>query len=490
MATKKTRKAKMCFAAILPFVLFSGFYYESNAQMVTYSGSVEYYLEVSKTAQGKGSDEGWNWNVSLDEKKILTGSFYATFTGSAQSVGGLNMFKLSGIEENINYISTVNNVGNDQRSMGKNMPDESRSRKHTVATTRMNPEKPVITSGFLMFHNDKYNIMLTGEMDVVVSSELISEETYPQNRPPNSVSQTNTVTIPVAMNGEKTSENLKYLEGTSIHQNEQSDDCRKCIDANFASMIHGDMECLYVSKITTSWTLVKRAEKECDAEVTYIKGDVKINGMPAKTGTIKVGAGDVITTGPKSRISFSIKNGNELYRLGSKSKLQLMLDPCNTHDIAPISKEQAMLKFIRGKIVGVKLKARLEREDFDNEEDYYWYMMANSWFRTTVAGVRGQLIKPPDIFYASTDSDLPGYLNSYIDPEKEELLKEFENLPDEAVAFYLHFEDDEVKDFTVVKGTLKIEDPVQLKNKIVSEGTTINTWDDGSKMTDIIVFSQ
>jgi len=47
-----------------------------------------------------------------------------------------------------------------------------------------------------------------------------------------------------------------------------------------------------------------------------------------------------------------------------------------------------------------------------------------------------------------------------------------------------------IKDFTAVKGTLKIEDSVQLKNKIVSEGTTINTWDNGSKMTDIIVSSK
>ncbi len=459
---------------------------ELNAQMVTYSGSVEYYLEVSKTALGKGRDGGWNWNVSIDEKRILTGSFYVTFTGSAQSVGGLKMFKLSGIEENINYISTVNNEGNDERAIGKDMPDESRSRKHAVSTTRVNPEKPVITSGFLMFHNGKYNIMLTGEMEVSISSELATEETYPQNRPPKSVSETTTVKIPVAINGEKTSDNLKYLEGNSIQQNEQSDDCRVCIDGNFASMIHGDMECSYISKITTSWTLVKRAEKECDAEVTYIKGDVKINGMPAKTGTVKVGAGDVITTGPKSGISFSLKNGNEMYRLGSKSKLQLMLDPCNTNDIAPISKEQAMLKFIRGKVIGVKLKARLEREDFDNEEDYYWYMMANSWFHTTVAGVRGQqLIKPPKTFYASVDSDLLNYLNPPIDPEKEELLKECENLPDEAVAFYLHFEDDEVKDFTVVKGTLKIEDSFQIKGKVVQQGTTTNQWDDGTIMRDV-----
>jgi hypothetical protein len=448
---------------------------ELNAQIVTYSGSVEYYLEVSKTALGKGSDGGWNWNVSIDEKRILTGSFYVTFTGSAQSVGGLKMFKLSGIEENINYISTVNNEGNDERAMGKDMPDESRSRKHAVSTTRVNPEKPVITSGFLMFHNGKYNIMLTGEMEVSVSSELTSEETYPQNRPPKSVSETTTVKIPIAINGEKASENLKYLEGTSIQQNEQSDDCRICIDGNFASMIHGDMECSYVSKITTSWTLVKRNEKDCDAEVTYIQGDVKINGIPVKTGTVKVGAGDVITTGPKSRISFSLKNGNEMYRLGSKSKLQLMLDPCNTNDIAPISKEQAMIKFINGKIIGAQMKPP--------QTDW-------SWFVTTVAGVRGQLIKPPKTFYASASSDLSGYLNLFIDPEKEELLEEFENLPDEAVAFYLHFEDDEVKDFTVVKGSLKVEDSVQFKNKTISEGTTINIWDDGSVMTDIFVSTE
>jgi hypothetical protein len=220
---------------------------------------------------------------------------------------------------------------------------------------------------------------------------------------------------------------------------------------------------------------VKRNEKDCDAEVTYIKGDVKINGMPAKTGTVKVGAGDIITTGPKSRISFSLKNGNEMYRLGSKSNLQLMLDPCNTNDIAPISKEQAMVKFINGKIIGVQMKP----------PPTDW-----SWFVTTVAGVRGQLIKPPKTFYASASSDLPGYLNLFIDPEKEELLEEFENLPDEAVAFYLHFEDDEVKDFTVVKGSLKVEDSVQFKNKTISEGTTINIWDDGSVMTDIFVSTE
>jgi hypothetical protein len=476
--------------AILAFLFILFDFCNLKAQLVTYSGPVEYYLEVSKSASGEGTDGGWNWNIDISEKRIIRGSFFVTFSGMANGIGGLNMYKLTGIEENIEFIQTVYNEGNDLKYMGKEMPANERSRKLAVTGKRLSLDKPVIKSGFLNFQDGKYRIMLTGEMEVSITSELYSEETYPENRPPQSVTETKRVKLPVVLSGEKNSENLKYLEGTSILQNEQSDDCRICIDANFASMVHGDMECSYISKITTSWTLVKNAERECEAKVTYIKGDVKINGMPAKTGTVKVGAGDVITTGPKSGISFSLKNGNELYRLGSKSKLQLMFDPCNMNDIAPISKEQAMIKFINGKVLGVKLKARLEREDFDNEEDYYWYMSANSWFHTAVAGVRGQLIGPPKNFYTSTDSDLSGYLNFYIDPEKEELLKEFGNLPDGAAAFYLHFEDEQVKDISVLKGNFKVADSGRIKSKTVSEGSTTNLWDDGTTMRDVVITVQ
>ena len=83
MATNKARKAKMCFAAILPFVLFSGFYFETNAQIVTYSGSVEYHHELIKVANGRGTDRGYDWAVSVDEKRIIDGSFFVTFTGGA-----------------------------------------------------------------------------------------------------------------------------------------------------------------------------------------------------------------------------------------------------------------------------------------------------------------------------------------------------------------------------------------------------------------------
>jgi len=451
-----------------------------KAQMVTYSGPVEYHLELVKTAGGGGTDGGYDWNVNVNERQIIDGSFFVTFTGGATA--GFSMFKLTSIEENISYVNTVNNEGNEQKTsqacyddrlvfVKTATPGDSRTQRTSVNTSLVNPDKPVIEGGQMMFRGDKYTFMLMGKMKVNTSMETYTEETFPcldTIIPPKTISNSTRVDIPIVISGEKTIETQDVLEGVYVKQNETSNDCNKCL-GGLGRLVHGDVNCSYISKITTSWTLVKR-NKECDAEVTYIKGDVKINGMPAKTGTVKVGAGDVITTGPKSRISLSLKNGNELYRLGSKSKLQLMLDPCNTHDIAPISKEQAMIKFINGKIIGVQMKP----------PPTDW-----TWFRTTVAGVRGQLIKPPKTFYTSVSTDLSGYLNLLIDPEKEELLIECGELPDEAVAFYLHFEDDEVKDFTVVNGSLKIEDTFQTKSKIVPEGTTTNKWDDGTIMSDV-----
>ena len=475
---------KLVAVPILLLLLFN--LHDLKAQMVTYSGPVEYYMEVSKTAQGYGTDGGWNWNVSIDEKRILTGSFYVTFTGMAGGVGGLNMFKLTSIDENINYINIINNEGNDQRSMGKDMPDESRSRKYAVTTTRLSPEKPVIKSGFLMFQNGKYNMMLSGEMEVSVSSILTTEETYPQNRPPQSLSQTNKIKIPVAISGEKRSDNLKYLEGITILQNEQSDDCRLCMDGNMANQVHGDMECLYISKITTSWTLVKR-NKECDATVTYLKGDVKINGMPAEKGTVKIGAGDVIETGEKSRIALSLHNGNEIYMLGSKSKLQLT-HPCKPDTYNPPGKGQAVINFLGGKIFSQRCPGSYTRNDFESDEEWQRFQILHiSWFRYGGAGVRGWNLKAPTIYFASTNSKICYCFLPPADPEKEELIPDFNSIPKEANAFYIHCENGEVKDFTVVKGTLKIEDTFQTKNKIVAKGTTTNTWDDGTIMSDVLI---
>jgi hypothetical protein len=127
------------------------------------------------------------------------------------------------------------------------------------------------------------------------------------------------------------------------------------------------------------------------------------------------------------------------------------------------------------------------------ESDEEWQRLQSrhsSWFRYGGAGVRGEIFKAPKVYFASANPDLNSLFFVPPDSEKEELIPALNSIPKDASAFYIHCENGEVKDFTVVKGTLKIEDSVELKNKIVSEGNTINAWDDGSKMTDIIVFSQ
>ncbi len=457
-----------------------------NAQQVTYSGPVEYYFEVTKNAKGEGNDGGWSWNVGIDERKIIKGSFFVTFTGRAGGVGGLNMFKLTGIEENIQFTNTLNNAGIDKKNLGKDLGEQRRSRMHNVVATRVNPAKQVITSGVLMFQNGKYQMMLSGEMDVSLTSQLSTKETYPKNKEPLSLSQTTTVKFPLVISGEAINENPDYLEGITIPDNEQSHDCRKCMDGNLAGLVHGDMNCFYVSKITTSWTLVKRTD-ECDASITYLKGDVKINGVPADKGAIKVGAGDIIETGEKSRIALRLRNGNEIYMLGSRSKLQL-INPCKPNTYNPPGKGQAVMNFLKGKVFSQRCPGSYSRQDFDSDEEWQRFKSRHvSWFRYGGAGVRGEMIKAPGIYFASLNPDLKNLVFSPPDSEKTELIPDISSIPQEADAFYIHCENGEVKDFTVVKGTLKIEDSLQTKEKVVQEGTTTNQWNDGTLMSDVII---
>jgi hypothetical protein len=466
------------------FVCFSSI--KMKAQMVTYSGPIEYYLELNKKAEGKGSDGGYNWKVEIEDKRIIKGSFFVTFTGNTSGVGGMNMYKLTSIEENIEFSHMANNEGSDLKSMGRDMPDSERSRKYGLVASRLSPGKPVITSGFLMFLKGKCRIMLNGEMDVTTTTELWEEETYPQNQPPKSFTETKNIKMPVVISGEANSDNLKYLEGTFDQLNEQSDDCRKCMDGNLASLAHGDMDCSYVSKITTSWTLVKR-NKECDATITYMKGDVKINGIRAEKGAIQVGAGDVIETGRKSRISFSLKNGNETYMLGSKSKLQLT-DPCKPDVYKPPSKGLSSVRFLVGKLFTHRIPSSYTREDFESDKEWAHFKAMNiSWFRYGGAGVRGGILKAPSIYFASLEPAWTYYPLLQEDSEKLDLIPEYSSIPKEADAFYIHCEDGEVKDITAVKGTIKIEDGEHMKSKTIQEGTTINQWDDGTIISDIFI---
>jgi hypothetical protein len=452
-----------------------------NAQMVTYSGPVEYHLEIIKTAGGGGTDGGYDWNISVNERRIIDGSFFVTFTGGAAA--GLSAFQLTSIDENISYVNTVNNEGNDQKTsqacyddrlvfVETATPGDSRTQRTGVNTTRANPEKPVIESGQMMFRGEKYTFMLMGKMKVNINGETYTEETFPcwdTIIPPKSMSSSTTLDLPIVILGEKTIDTHDVLEGVYVKQNETSNDCNKCL-GGLGRLVHGDVNCSYISKITTSWTLVKR-NKECNANLSFSRGDVKINGVPAKQGSINVGAGDVITTGTKSRMELRL--GNSTYRMGSKSKL-VFTDPCELKPREIKDPHASGLRIIRGRIyVLIKKTVGIGYDYAPN-------------MRTTASGVRGQLWNPPQSFFASADPDFVSFLFQQ-DPEKEELIEGFENLPDDVSAFYIHFENDEVLDITALKGTIKIEDSNQIKNKIIQAGATINKWDDGVIMSDVII---
>jgi hypothetical protein len=502
-----------------------------EAQKVTYSGPVEYYFEITKTAKGGGSDGGYNWNVSVDERQIIEGNFYVTFTGNAQmglyhsskagdkqsfngrEIYGMSGLKLTDITEDIHYVNSVNNEGNEQKTSQacyddlmvfkhNATPGDSRTERFAVNSFRTDPDKAVIEGGNIIFRDNKYILMLMGKMKVNMTSENYSSLTFPcldTVIPPKLLSGTTTLDFPIVVHAEHLFDNPEVLEGTFVQEDESGDNCSLCL-GGLARMVHGDMNCSHVTKITTSWTLVRRTE-ECNATISYLKGDVKINGVPAKEGSMKVGAGDVIETGSiGSRMEVHLP-GNETFRLGSKTRLVLS-KPCNPATVKPLSKGQHVMKFVNGKILGIKLKAQYEREDFDSFEDYASYMTAHGWFHTAIAGVRGHLINPSTIFYASTNPDFVPYivpqndLSKSIttiqqeDPEKAELIEGYQSLPDNNIAIYLDFQDGIVRDLTVLRGTIRVEDDMGLRSMDIPEGTTVNQWADGTQMTEITILTK
>ncbi len=347
-----------------------------KGQMVTFSGPVEYHLEITKTANGGGTDKGFNWNVSVNEKQIIEANFYVTFTGNAKvglyhsgntgdkqsfngrEIYGLSGLKLTDITEDIRYVNSINNEGNEQKISQpcyddrlvfrhNATPGDSRTERFSVKSARTDPDKTVIEGGNIMFRDNKYILMLMGKMKINMTSETYSSLTFPcldTLIPPTSISKTTTLDFPVVIHGEKLFDNPDALEGTFVQKDESGDDCRSCL-GNLARMVHGDMNCSYITKITTSWTLVKRTE-ECNGTISYLKGDVKINGVPAKEGTTKVGAGDVIETSKiGSRIQIHLP-GNETFSLGSKTRLVLS-NPCNPATVKSPSKGQ--LVKVKGK---------------------------------------------------------------------------------------------------------------------------------------------
>ncbi|MBN1416263.1 MAG: hypothetical protein JW973_14270 [Bacteroidales bacterium] len=482
------------------------------AQMVTYSGPVEYHFEITKTAHGGGIDGGYNWNVSVDERQIIEGNFYVTFTGNARmglyhssnagnkqsfdgrEIYGISGLKLADITEDILYINSVSNEGIEQKTSQacyddrlvfkhNATPGDSRTERFGVNSTRTDPGKPVIEGGQILFYDNNYTLTLMGKMNINVTSENYSSLTQPcldTVIPPKSISATTAFDFPIVVHAEKLFDNPEVLEGTLVQEDESGDDCSLCL-GGLARMVHGDMNCSNVTKITTSWTLVRRTE-ECNATISYLKGDVKINGVPAEEGSIKVGAGDVIETGSiGSRMEVHLP-GNETFRLGSKTRLVLS-KPCNPATVKPPSKGQLVKGKIRSVVEGF-------RPDFEPN------------MRTIASGVRGQINNTLPLFYASADPDfvpcvfqhdspLSGFSTvQQEDPEKAELIEGYQSLSYNQTAYYLDFEDGIVRDLTALRGTIRVEDEMGIRSMDVPEGTTVTQWEDGTQMTEIVILTK
>ncbi len=76
------------------------------------------------------------------------------------------------------------------------------------------------------------------------------------------------------------------------------------------------------------------------------------------------------------------------------------------------------------------------------------------------------------------------------DPEKAELIEGCQSLPGNQTAFNLDFQDGIVRDLTALRGTIRVEDDMGLRSMDITEGTTVNQWDDGTPMTGIVILTK
>ena len=508
---------------IIILVIFVALFIVEDAisQQVTYSGTVEYKHTRTKTANGNGS-EGINWNVKVDEKYIVEGTFYVTFTGGVSSSGAA-MFQFTGINEKINFIHTVDNEAKEERISQSCYdglmrvthtvsPGDSRIHKLQLESEQLEPTKPCITGGFLVVQcppssnkkgRCKYSIMLMGNIKANVTSALYTEETFPCNeensKPANLFTNTVKMDFPIAINLEEDFDITdEILEGKSIITDIHHTKCNACLGSTPTKMVRGDLKCAYDENLTVSWTLVKRS-KECDANLSNVKGDVKINGVSMKEGNTKISAGDIISTGDNSRMQINMPSGNEAIRLGSNSRF-IVKDPCNLTPpreiMEPHKKGYNLLKGKVFQAMKVPQKFKLERKDFNNEEDWANYRaMHTGYFHTAVAGVRGQISPPAREYYCSNDYNIKvkGGSNfdlQYIketDPEKESMINEFGDLKNYKTAFYVHTEPEAIYDVSAIKGDILVESAIGTNKMAVKEGLTVTSWPDGSQFIDIYI---
>lgn len=482
---------KILIIFILPFITVN-----VASQQVTYSGPVEYKFIRTKTANGSGS-KSYNWNVDINEKYIIEGTFYVVFTAIGLP-GGFIMCQLTSIDEDIHFENSIKNEASeerisqgcsDERSKSTRIvtPGDSRIYKQTVKHVRLNPEKPCIGQGTMTITSPnsigqkelasgKYSVMLGGAIETDMTSEVYSEHKYAcnpnRNAPPDIVTQNLKISFPVSIIFEGEFDGSNVLTGKQEILDNHKTDCGP--GAPYANMTHGKIDCAFDESIIVSWTLKKRS-RECNANISASKGNIKINGTPAGNGNIKISAGDMISTGSKSRIKVNMPDGSYI-TMGSNSRL-ILEDPCNFYTPTPKLSKSAWLNIYAGKF-GIVPPSGFEIKTGQ------------------VGGIRGQIIPPfREHFYAndcnyeihSGPYNDTRYVINEIDPEKESIIKEMGDLDKHELAFYIHSDSKGVYDISAIKGVFEVESVISSEKMIVKEGTTVTSWPDGSSFAEIYI---
>lgn len=485
---------------ILAIFFFSCITLNATSQQVTYSGPVEYKFIRTKTTKGNGNS-GYNWNVDINEKYIIEGTFYVVFSAIG-SPAGFTMCQMTSIEEDIHFENSIKNEASEERisqgcsdDLNKSTrtvsPGDSRIYKQTVNHVRLDPKKPCIGQGTMTItspnstgkkepSSGKYSVMLGGVIETEMTSETYSERKFAcnpdRNTPPDIISQAMKMPIPVSIVFEENFDGSEVLTGKQVILDNHRTDCGP--GSPYANMTHGEVDCAFDESIVVSWTLIKRT-KECDANLSSIKGDVKINGAPVKDGNIKIGAGDMISTGGKSRLKVDLPDGSKM-AVGSNSSL-ILADPCNLNPqksniVNPFRLWLSAVNWKIGVALGVKKGFEIRTG-------------------TAVVGVRGQ-IAPERKYYTPDDNNVeirsgphPDFHIEWIeiDPEKESIIKELGVLSGHKIVFYLHSDSEGVHDVTAIKGDLELERTFSSEKMIVKEGTTVNSWADGSAFGEIYI---
>ena len=483
---------------ILAFFVLYTITINATSQQITYSGPIEYKYIRTKTVKGNGTN-GYNWNVDIDEKYIIEGTLYVVFT-AISSPSSFTMCQMTSIEEDMHFENSIKNEASEERiSQGCSddrykrtrtvSPGDSRTYKQSVEHVRLDPKKPCIGQGTMTItspnstgkkelSSGKYSVMLGGVIETDMTSEVYSEQKFAcnpdRNVSPDVVSQTLRMPVPVSIVFEEDFDGSDVLTGKQVIIDNHRTDCGP--GSPYANMTHGEVDCAFDESIVVSWTLIKRTT-ECNANLSSIKGNVKINGVPVKNGNIKVGAGDMISTGGKSRIKIDTPDGSTL-AIGSNSRL-ILGDPCSLAPTVISDKhKKPYIWVVTGKIASALEPYRVFR------------VLTGS-----AGGIRGQTTPvrkyhtPYDYNFEIRSGPNYDFLSEVleVDPEKESIIKEMGDLSGNRTAIYIHSDSEGVHDVSAIKGDIIVESADRSVKMVVEEGVTVTSWSNGLPFAEIYI---